>query len=481
MRNPGAREATCRSFPARGCLAVAATAYAGVAFGASAAPHGDPVSLAWGAPFAGLILSIAILPLLAPSLWHHHFGKIALAWTLTFLVPAFVTQGADTVLHLVSYALVGEYLPFITVLFALFTIAGGINMRGGLRGTPQHNTILLAIGASLASAVGTTGAAMLLVRPLLAANAHRTRVAHIVVFFIILVGNVGGALSPLGDPPLFIGFLKGVDFFWTTRHLLLPTLFVVAVLLTLFYTVDRYILRQESARIEATPEPFTMEGKHNLILLVIVVASVLMTALWQPGVAIDIAGTPVELQRIASVIILWMSALASILITPRKTRERNAFTWFPIAEVAKLFAAIFVAIIPVIEMLREGRDGALGAVIVLAVDASTGAPRDAVVYWLTGLMSAFLDNAPTYLVFFTLAGGDADLLMGAMKSTLASISAAAVYFGALTYIGNAPNFMVKSIAESQGVKMPDFFGYIGYAGMIMLPLLAIVPFLLRNL
>ena len=436
------------------------------------------ISLWWGAPFAGLLLSIALVPLFAPRFWHAHYGKVALAWALVLLVPFAAMFGAPLTIHHVAHAILQEYVPFVAILFALFTIAGGICVRGAFVGTPALNTGILALGAALASVMGTTGAAMLLIRPLLTANEHRRHRVHAVVFFIILVGNVGGALTPLGDPPLFIGFLKGVDFFWTARELWRPTALLAGALLAIFWLVDSWLWRSEPrpATVAATSPRFALEGAINFVLIAAVVGAVLMSGLWNSGVAFDVLGAHLELENLLRDAMFVGLGLLSLKLTPTAVREHNAFHWAPIVEVAKIFAAIFVTIIPVIQILSVGRAGALAFVIDLVSDPS-GALRNATLFWTTGVLSAFLDNAPTYLVFFNLAGGNAETLMGALALTLEAISMGAVYFGALTYIGNAPNFMIKAIAEDRGVAMPSFFGYLGWACLVMLPLLALVSLL----
>jgi Na+/H+ antiporter NhaD/arsenite permease-like protein len=436
---------------------------------------GATLSLLWGLPFAGLLLSIAFVPLFAPKFWHDHYGTVAALWALGLLVPFAARFGTAEALDNVAHAILLEYIPFVAMLFALFTIAGGICFRGALAGTPAVNTGLLALGTSLASVMGTTGAAMLLIRPLLTANASRRHKVHSVVFFVLLVGNVGGALSPLGDPPLFIGFLKGVDFFWTTRALAMPTLFLAATLLALFYALDSALYRREpaSAGAPSDPSPLSVEGVPNFLLLAGVIAAVLLSGVWHPGIAFDVAGAHVELQDAMRSLVLILLGGASLAITPAAVREHNQFHWAPIVEVAKLFAAIFLTIFPVLAILEAGRADALHGIFELVSDGA-GNPDNAMVFWMTGLLSAFLDNAPTYLVFFNLAGGDAGKLMGEYAQSLAALSMGAVYFGALTYIGNAPNFMIKAIAEDRGVAMPSFFAYFAYAAIVMLPLLAVV-------
>jgi Na+/H+ antiporter NhaD/arsenite permease-like protein len=455
------------------CLAAFAASSADAA--QLSVPTGADLALPWGLPFAGLLLSIALVPLASAHFWHQHHGKVAAAWVCALLVPFAFAFGATETVHQVAHAILLEYVPFVVILFALFTIAGGICVRGAFTGTPALNTSILALGATLASVMGTTGAAMLLIRPLLNANEYRQHKAHAVVFFVILVGNVGGALSPLGDPPLFIGFLKGVNFFWTARELVLPTAVLVGTLLAIFWLVDAWLYRKEP-RISATTSTglrFAIEGSINFLLIAGVIGAVLMFGVWDSGIGIDVLGAHLEVQNVLRDGMLVGLALLSLALTPKAAREHNAFHWMPIVEVAKIFAGIFVTIIPVIAMLGAGRSGALGRAIALVVDAA-GAPLDTMFFWTTGALSAFLDNAPTYLVFFNLAGGDPALLMGPLRLTLKAISMGAVYFGALTYIGNAPNFMIKAIAEDRGVAMPSFFGYFGWASLVMLPLLAVI-------
>ncbi len=436
--------------------------------------QGSELSLLWGIPFAGLLLSIAIVPLFARHFWHTHHGKIAALWAVLFLVPFILRFGVSETAHRLAHALLLEYLPFLIVLWALYTIAGGIAVRGTIEGTPALNTALLALGAALASVMGTTGASMLLIRPLLAANERRQHKAHLVVFFILLVGNIGGALTPLGDPPLFIGFLKGVDFFGTMRTLAAPTLLLVAVLLGVFYAVDCHLRRSDPApAATAEREPVRLEGSINFVLVAAVVGAVLLSGLWNPGIQFEVLGAALEVQHLARDALLIALGLASVAITPAAVREHNAFRWGPIGDVAKLFAAVFITVIPVIAMLNAGRSGAFASMVAMVTDGA-GEPRNAMYFWTTGVLSAFLDNAPTYLVFFNLAGGDAAMLMGPGKATLEAISMGAVFFGALTYVGNAPNFMIRAIAEDRGVAMPTFFGYLAWASLILLPMLAVV-------
>ena len=438
---------------------------------------GRGLGLVWALPFAGILLSIAILPQVVAHHWEHHLGKIAGAWALLLLVPLALTQGIGMTADAVGHVLLVEYLPFILVLFALYTLAGGIVVTGNLHGSPAVNTGLLAVGTALASVVGTTGASMILIRPVLRANDDRRNNVHVVVFFIFLVSNIGGALTPLGDPPLFLGFLRGVDFFWTTRHLLAETAFVVAALLLVFYLLDRYLYASEGRRRpDPTPDtagPIGLRGRVNLVLLALLVGAILLSGIWKGGVALRIGSTALEWQNLARDATLLCLALLSLRLSPKANRIANAFTWAPIAEVAKIFAAIFVCLLPVAAILAAGREGALAPLLGL-VTRPDGSPNEVAYFWLTGLLSSFLDNAPTYVVFFELAGGDPVRLMGPLAGTLAAISSAAVFMGANTYIGNAPNFMVYAIARGAGVRMPSFLGYMAWSGAVLLPLFGIV-------
>jgi Na+/H+ antiporter NhaD/arsenite permease-like protein len=364
------------------------------------------------------------------------------------------------------------------LLFALYTVAGGIVVSGDIRGTPWNNAALLTLGTAMASIVGTTGAAMILVRPLIRANIARRHNTHVVIFFIILVANVGGALSPLGDPPLFVGFLQGVEFFWTLRNLWIQTAIVASLLLAMFVLLDLWRYRSEPAvpRVEP-PEPVRVRGLVNIVLVAAIVASILASANWRPGIVFDILGTRLELQNLVRDAVLIAIGLLSLWLTQDEHRAANGFSWEPIREVAKLFAAIFTAIIPVLAILDAGKHGAF-AWLLSAVTEPDSTPNEVAYFWYTGLMSAFLDNAPTYLLFFKLAGGNAHALMGELSGTLAAISMGAVYMGALTYIGNAPNFMVAAIAIERGVRMPSFFGYLLRVALILIPmflLLTVLP------
>ncbi len=424
-------------------------------------------------------MSIALGPLLFRNFWHHHYGKFAFVWAVLALTPMAALHGVDTALAALVHALLGDYLGFIAILFALYVVAGGILVTGALRGTPLTNTIILAFGTLIASVVGTTGAAMILIRPLLRANAARFNNVHVVVFFIFLVGNIGGALSPLGDPPLFIGFLNGVDFFWPGQHLWQQTAFVAGCVLAVFIVIDVWFYFGDRKAVavddEAQRAPLRVRGIVNLILLALIVAAVINSAIWKPGISFSVYGTTLELQDIARDGVLFVAALLSLWLTPDEHREANGFSWEPILEVALLFAGIFVCAVPVLAMLDAGSDGAF-AWLIGAVTAHDGQPHLVAYFWLTGVLSAILDNAPTYLVFFKLAGGNATDLMGPLSGALAAISMGAVYMGALTYIGNAPNFMIYAIATERGIRMPSFFGYILWSVVVLGPVFAAVTY-----
>ena len=422
-------------------------------------------------PFAGILLSIALCPLFVPHFWHHHFPKVSLAWALSFAIPflfVFKGEAVSEILHI--YII--DYIPFIILLGGLFTVAGGVYIRGSLKGSPAVNAIILLIGTLLASWIGTTGAAMVLIRPVLRSNAWRRHKVHTIVFFIFLVCNIGGALTPLGDPPLFLGFLHGVPFFWTLKAL--PAMaFMTVILLVLYFAMDSYYYRKEDlTKIDTSEkEPLRIDGWHNFILLGGIVGAVLISGLVKMG-DISVFGIHQSIENLVRDGVILLMAAISLATTKKETREGNEFSWEPIKEVAYLFAGIFMTIIPALAILKAGEHGALAYLV-------RAAERPAHYFWLSGILSSFLDNAPTYLTYFNTALGrffpgqaEADAVSQLISfapipgkggvSTgdyLLAISLGSVFMGANTYIGNAPNFMVKSIAEEAGVAMPSFFGY----------------------
>jgi Na+/H+ antiporter NhaD/arsenite permease-like protein len=452
--------------------------FGGTAHGAPDLP-GAAMGWGWAIPFAGVLLSIALGPLLASGIWHAHYGKIGAAWAASALFALFLAFGWEAAVGAFAHALLAEYLSFIVLLFALYVVAGGVLVTGNLEGTPRTNTAILALGACMASIVGTTGAAMILIRPLIRANRERRHNVHVVVFFILLVANIGGALTPLGDPPLFVGFLRGVDFFWTAEHLWPQTAIAALIVIAVFAVLDSVLYRREggvSRKPRSSRLELSVRGGVNFLLILAIVAVIVAASNWEPGVAFDIFGAELPLQGIVRDGALLLIALTSLWLTQSEHREENGFTWEPIREVAILFAAIFIAIIPVIAMLSAGRDGAFAPLLALVTETD-GRPREVAYFWLTGGLSAFLDNAPTYLVFFELAGGDAEELMGPSAGTLAAISMGAVFMGALSYLGNAPNLMIYAIAVERGVRMPGFFAYLGWASLVLIPIFVLLTVL----
>ncbi|HEV3371245.1 MAG TPA: sodium:proton antiporter [Xanthobacteraceae bacterium] len=447
---------------------------------AQAAPlDGAALSWPWALPFVGILTTIAVAPLLAPKFWQRHYGKLAFIWAALAVVPLAALYDLPTALAAFLHTMLADYMSFIVLLFALYVVAGGILVTGNLRGTPLVNTALLALGAVIASLVGTTGAAMILIRPLLRANAARLHNAHVIVFFIFLAANIGGSLTPFGNPPLFVGFLQGVDFFWTAQHLAAPTAVAAALVLAAFLIVDLWLYRHDrkitTVGEAQPPVRLRLRGRVNFLLIAGIVAAIFGSAFWRPGVHIEVYGTTLELQNLVRDAALVLIAVLSLVLTPNEHREANGFTWEPIAEVAMLFGGIFACIIPVLAMLQAGSGGAFSWL--LAAATAEGGPNDVAYFWLTGALSAFLDNAPTYLVFFALAGGDPTALMGPLASTLAAISMGATYMGALTYLGNAPNLMIYAIAVERGVKMPSFFGFMIWSCTVLLPVFWLITYL----
>ena len=394
-------------------------------------------------PFIGLLLSIAILPLVAGHWWedHKHKAWVGLAFSIPIVLVILQHEPAELAhtLH--------EYVAFLALLGSLFVVAGGIVLDGDLRATPLVNTAFLAVGAILANVIGTTGASMVLIRPFLRTNRQRRSIAHLPIFFIFAVSNIGGCLTPLGDPPLFLGFLQGVPFFWTLS--LWPEwLMTIGLLLVVFYAFDRYWWKREKAadvrRDREHATPFRLLGRRNLLCLIGIVWAVFLPEPWR------------ELVMIAM-------GVLGYRWTPTRYREKNAFTFLPIAEVAILFMGIFITMVPALVLLRvHGHE--------------FGITRPWQFFWLAGALSSFLDNAPTYLTFVSLGQGlrIGGPILGLPEPLLRAISLGAVFMGANTYIGNGPNFMVKAIAEEYKVKMPSFFGYMAYSVGILLPLFLVV-------
>ena len=436
-------------------------------------------------PFVGMLLSIAIMPMVKGEWWEKHELLVAVVWSLIFLVPFTVAYGLEISAEQLSETIIGDYIPFIVLLLGLFVVAGGIHIRGTIVGTTKNNVILLLVGTLIASWVGTTGAAMLLIRPVLRANLWRKHKAHIVIFFIFLVANMGGCLSPLGDPPLFLGYLRGVPFFWTIEHIWPILLINVIIALVVFVLIDRHFIKKEGKEGQKQLElesraddrvPLRIEGWHNFFFLALIIMAVILNGLIpQIDACVDqttgrtfgfeVFGAHVGIDYIVQIVLIGIAMLLSWTTTNKELRRRNNFEWAPIAEVAKLFIGIFITMIPALAILRS-------------YGGSIGVDTPLEFFWATGLLSSFLDNSPTYVVFLTAAGSLGAQGASAVATTvgevgvpiLLAISAGAVFMGANTYIGNAPNFMVKNIAEGAGVKMPSFFKYMGWSAAILIPL-----------
>jgi Na+/H+ antiporter NhaD/arsenite permease-like protein len=439
---------------------------------------GKSLTWHWALPFAGLLLTIAVAPLLFPRIWHGHYAKFAYMFCVFTLVPMAALAGIPLAVTTLVYALLADYLSFIVLLFALYVVAGGILVSGNLRGTPLFNALLLVFGTLIASVIGTTGAAIVLIRPLLRANINRLHNAHVIVFFIILVCNVGGALSPLGDPPLFIGFLRGVDFFWPAQHLWFETAIVAGIVLVIFIALDAWLYRQdrkvELIGEESPPVGLGLHGSINLLLLAAIIAVIMLTAAWKPNVTFTVYETSLALADLVRNTLLIIIALLSLVLTHEEHREANGFTWGPMREVAILFGAIFICIVPVISMLQAGKEGAFAWLHTFL--SPEGVPSNIGYFWLSGLLSALLDNVPVYGLLFEVAGGDAALLMGPFAGTLAAISMGTVYMGALSYIGNAPNYMVYAVALERGIRMPSFFGYMVWSIVVLVPIMILITY-----
>ena len=428
-------------------------------------------------PFAAFLLVIAITPLFFGHFWEKNRNKLLLAVLASLPVLGYLLFRAEHGGEWLHHSL-REYVAFIALLASLFIISGGVYLRGSLAGTPAVNTSLLGVGAILASFIGTTGASMLLIRPLLRANEKRARRVHLVIFFIFIVSNGAGMLTPLGDPPLFLGFLRGVPFFWTLQ-LLLPWLLVNGILLALFYVLDSVLRSKEgipNSSAGEIREPLRVEGGLNFLWLLGVIGVIYVMGKY--GHAIS---PHHDVQAAVQVGGMLAMAALSLALTPRPVREANRFGWHPIIEVAALFIGIFITMVPALKFLEA--KGASGEIQLT---------RPWQFFWMTGALSSDLDNAPTYLTFATLATGVVNKLTGAALSAenlgalaahplgasfLKAVSCGAVFMGANTYIGNGPNFMVKAIAEENGVRMPSFFGYMLWSCGILLPLFGLVTLL----
>ena len=428
-------------------------------------------------PFAGILLSIAVFPLVRAEWWEEHQPIVVAFWSVLFLVPFTVMFGPHMAIESVLECIVNDYLTFIVLLFGLFCVAGNITLEGDLAGSPRVNVALLLFGTLLASFVGTTGASTLMVRPMIKMNAWRRRKRHIMVFFIFLISNIGGCLTPIGDPPLLMGFSRGVPFFWSLR--LFPIMaFNAAILLTIFYFLDKRAYRKDIVAgckpdISKPGTTVSIKGLHNLIFLVMIVAAVILSGVLPTMPMFQDASGAVRgihiyghvtltFPALIEIAIILVAALLSFKTTSVSIRQANHFTWGAIEEVAVLFIGIFITMQPALMLLKQ-------------YGASLGLETPFQMFWVTGALSSFLDNTPTYLVFLTtscamgFAEGVATSLGVVPVSMLTAISCGAVFMGANSYIGNAPNFMVKAISDENGVNMPSFFGYLLWSLIFLVP------------
>ncbi len=428
-------------------------------------------------PFAGLLLCIAVFPLIKGEWWDKNKPLAVAFWSLLFVIPCIIKYGAGTAAETVLDCIIGDYLTFIVLLFGLFCVAGNITIEGTLVGSPRVNVLLLAVGTLLSSWIGTTGASMLMVRPVIKMNSWRKNKKHIMIFFIFLVSNIGGCLTPIGDPPLLMGFSRGVPFFWSLR--LFPVLLLnMAVLLTVFYLIDRREYRKDLAAgslpaIDENQPLIRIKGAHNLLFVGMIVAAVILSGVLPAlpafqaadGTALGIhifGDVSLEYSALIEMAVILLAAFLSWKTSSTENRKKNHFTWGPIREVAVLFIGIFITMQPALVILKTA-------------GASLGLDQPFEMFWAAGALSSFLDNTPTYLVFLTMAGamnftsGVATSLGTVPVQMLMAISCGAVFMGSLTYIGNAPNFMVKSISNENGVNMPSFFGYLKWSLCILIP------------
>lgn len=452
------------------------------AAGESGTESGVPLWLC--IPFAGLLLCIAVMPLVKGEWWEAHQPLVVVLWILVMVIPFALLYGVGSAAETVLECTVNDYLTFIVLLFGLFCVSGNITMEGDFAGSPRINVGLLALGTLLASCIGTTGASMLMVRPVIKMNSWRRRKSHIMIFFIFMVSNMGGCLTPIGDPPLLMGFMRGVPFFWSL-HLFPVLIFNMVILLFIFYHLDKRNYRRDIAEgrkpdISKPGTEFRIDGLHNIVFLIMIVAAVILSGVL-PGMPAfqDAAGNARGLHifgevslsypSLIEIALILLAAFLSFKTTDKEVRVKNHFTWGAIKEVAVLFIGIFITMQPALMLLK-------------AVGPNLGITEPYQMFWATGALSSFLDNTPTYLVFLTTAGtlgftGGISTTLGTLPAKmLSAISCGAVFMGANTYIGNAPNFMVKSISDENGVNMPSFFGYMLWSVAVLIPVFIIDMF-----
>jgi Na+/H+ antiporter NhaD/arsenite permease-like protein len=432
-------------------------------------------------PFVGLLLCVALFPFFKPDWWDAHEPLVIAFWSVLVLVLFCAVYGAGRMAETAIDCIFNDYLTFIILLFGLYCVSGNITFEGDLAGSPGVNVALLAAGTLLSSLIGTTGSSMLMVRPIISMNSWRRNRSHIMIFFIFLVSNMGGCLTPVGDPPLLMGFMRGVNFFWSL-HLLPVLLFNMVILLTIFYFIDKRRYRRNIAEgrepnISVPHTTLKVGGAHNVLFLLMIVAGVILSGTLPKLGAFqnaqgDVRGIPLPggsvfgFPSLIECAIILLAAWLSFRTTPQEVRRKNHFTWGAIREVAMLFIGIFLTMQPALLLLK-------------ALGPHMGVNTPAEMFWAAGALSSFLDNTPTYLVFLTTAGtlgftsGITTALGVVPARMLEAISAGAVFMGANSYIGNAPNFMVKAISDENGIKMPSFFGYMKWSIGILIPVFLI--------
>src|SRR5579863_4062755 len=442
--------------------------------------QGSSLGLFWGVPFLGLLISIAIAQTAWPARWDRHYAALTGVWTILAVVPLIARFGTNGVLAL-ERLLILEYAPFAVSILALYVIAGGIHIRSRMSGHPGENALLLVLGTLASGVLGTPGATLLFLPVLLKANRWRRHKAHSVLFLIFVICNIGGGFSPIG-PPLLIGYLKGISFLWTVEMMLLPTGFVCAILIAAYVALDSLLLfRREDPEARASHrqqhDVLALEGAGNLLLLCAAIGLQIFCGSWHTTAAIDLAGLAVPAPDLLRLFGLTLLAAVSLASTPKTVRTANEFSWLPMKEVVVVFAGIFATILPLLAILEAGANGALGGLIGMVTGAD-GRPINWAYFAASGFLSSFLDNAPTFLLFFNAAGGDPVALTGPETTTLVAISAGAAFWGGLTYVGNAPNLMVRSMAEQRDVRMPSFVAYIGWSSAVLLPVFALTAWVL---
>lgn len=429
----------------------------------------------WAVPFLGIIFSMSFLPLLCPKLWEKYGCFVPLFWSGAYLSAVAICFGPGEIVPAVWEPILTDYLPFIILISALYIVSGGIFVDFPRGRGYIFNTLFLFFGSVIAGWIGTTGAAALLIRPFLRANTGRLHTTHLPVFFILMVANIGGAATPLGDPPLFIGFLKGIDFFWFVKKLYPFSLGTLTFLSLLFLVTDYICFKadKEISRPQTNEPSIRVEGMMNIILTAIILAAVIFCNF--EG-TFTLLGEKFSISSLLRNTILSAISIISLKFTPPEIREKNSFSVAPIREIAELFAGIFITVVPIIRILHLGSSGAFGCLFDwIAPGGEFVVDR---CFWACGTLSSFLDNAPTFLIFFHLTSGDPNILMTVKSNLLTAFSVSSVFMGAMTYIGNAPNLIVRSISVSYGLKVPSFLGYMVWSMALLAPIFIVISYFL---